>query len=114
RGLGARSGRHRAAGAVRMAVAVAERAPGPAATPALPVIPGLDDLPALLEHRGHPAETVLGLAFRLWSPPMAAGGTPAGPAAALPECPAPGRLLPAVCAGSIALQVRRDWLRGMG
>lgn len=104
-----------------MAVAVAERAPGPAATPALPVIPGLDDLPALreptgedelfvLEHRGHPAETVLGLAFRLWSPPMASGGTPAGPAASRPECPAPGRLLPAVCAGSIALQVRRDWL----
>ena len=107
-------------------------APGPGRTgrprprparraPALPFGHALDDLPALreptgedelfiLEHRGHPAATVLGLAFRLWSPPVAGDGAPASTATGLPECPVPYQGLPAVCAGSIALQIRRDWL----
>jgi hypothetical protein len=87
----------------------------------VPVLPGLDDLPALreptgedelfvLEHRGHPAATVLGLAFRLWSPPPVSDGEPATTAADLPEAPAACQRLPAVCTGTIALQLRRDWL----
>jgi hypothetical protein len=109
---------------VTVAVSTAARGPRPVATPeaapsVLPVWPALDDLPALreptgddelfvLEYRGHPVAAVLGLAFRLWSPP--ADGSPAGASAGLPECPAPCQRLPAVCAASIALQVRRDWL----
>lgn len=100
-----------------MPVGMAVREPAADVTPA---VPALDDLPALreptgddelfvLEHRGHPAATLLGLAFRLWSPPAATGDDPVT-AAALPECPASWLRLPAVCAGSIALQVRRDWL----
>lgn len=89
-------------------------ADGPAAAlawagdlPALREPTGEDEL-FVLEHRGHPAATVLGLAFRLWAPPSPAGDPAAE--AGLPECPAPWGRLPAVCAGAIALQVRRDWL----
>jgi hypothetical protein len=101
------------------------RAPGPRPlparrAPALPVMPALADLPALreptgedelfvLEHRGHPAATVLGLALRLWSPPSAPCGRPTTTVAGLPERLAQCQQLPAVCVGSIALQLRRDW-----
>jgi hypothetical protein len=111
---------------VTVAASVAARDPGPRPPPARlapvpPVLPALDDLPALreptgedelfiLEHRGHPAAAVLGLAFRLWSAPPASDSAPADPAVGLPECPAPAQRLPAVCTGFIALHVRRDWL----
>jgi hypothetical protein len=85
-----------------------------------PAWPALEDLPApreptgedelfVLEYRGHPVAAVLGLAFRLWSPPPASGSAVTA-AAGLPACPPSYRQLPAVYAGAIALQLRRDWL----
>jgi hypothetical protein len=93
---------------------IAVREPQAGGAPAAPGLPALreptgEDELFVLEHRGHPAATVLGLAFRLWSPPSPPRGDPVT-VAVLPECPAPWLALPAVAAGSIALQVRRDWL----
>jgi hypothetical protein len=59
----------------------------------------------VLEHRGHPAATVLGLASRLWAqPPDRAGGPWSAP------CPPHWQDLPAVTVGTLALSMRRAWL----